>query len=272
MKDSEIEGASSQEVNEEPSGEGGEEDDIEDIPLEEVIPAAAGGNEEALWALLLCNWLTRLLERVSGWAEWQFKGRVKAEEIRDFLFDRVRLDITKLTNPRKTSWKKALRAYLYRAARNRSLNNIRHLGYEDDYSDKLARELTSPPDVSQEEAFDRVFFRSNVREAVWQVYRGLDPEDAGLMMQSAHGKTLQKMSEGLGVSVATVSRRLKVPEKKFVTAVMRVIAEEFMKMKPGEEGEKRLAEILEEHQDGVLELIENSLLEIEDHLRLRAGA
>src|SRR5436853_7471740 len=97
--------------------------DIDEKDLEEIIPAAIAGDEQALNTLKFCMWLTRVLDRISARAQRSFQ--VDSAELRDFTLDTLVLKIKTIKNPNNRTWRVCLAGWCKRVCTRRALNILR---------------------------------------------------------------------------------------------------------------------------------------------------
>jgi len=250
----------------------GEDPAIEVAP-EELIPEAVNGNQKALRLLLVSAWLIGLLDDVSSWASRRF--HVDAEDVWDFVFERVRRKIRTIKNPRNIPWPDYLTAWCYKVARRRGLNLLRHQGVKERHWDRVTHANTQSirggkriaplcsNAVSQEEEVEqheRDILEPKIHKAVRKIIDALKPEDATIISLWSKRQTLKKISEATGIPLATVDKRLK--------KIWQTLFEEISKLVGENIGEEQAEEFeitelpsKKEYRDGVRELILNSLLE-----------
>lgn len=246
---------------------------INGVDPEALIPKARAGDKEALHQLLFCFWLIQLLEKVSGNTSRNYG--VDYEAVREFVFDKVRLDISKLNNPHNLPWCEALAGWCKGISINRARNLRRHLGVEVRYGERVAHDNTinirgrqrnaalCSPTISQEEEIERqerAALQAKMRETVRQVFRSLEPEDAMIISMWANKMKLREMAAATGKAISTVSNRQKdILKELFIPALKEVAVKEIGKSKTEAVRIMRLFEDEKECRDGLRMLIANSL-------------
>ncbi len=240
---------------------------IDGVAPNELIPAAVKGDKKALHLFLFSPWLEQLLNEVSTCTSWKYG--VDAEELRDYVFERIRRKIRKITNKHNTAWPTCFSAWCYKTAERRALNLIRHRGVEERYwggvlhehtinirGGKREAELQSRAQSQEEEVEEneRRALLSKLHLTVWDVYHSLTTDDAKLIKLWANGKKLREISAATGLPKSTASYQLKVLQKGFVKAVESVIVETL--------GVAHLPEEWKELRAGIRGLIASSLKEL----------
>ncbi len=240
---------------------------IDGVAPDELIPAAVKGDKKALHLFLFSQWLAQLLNEVAARTSWKYG--VDAEELRDFLFERIRRKIRKITNTNNTPWPICFSAWCYKIGERRALNLIRHRNVEERYWDGVLHEHTigirggkrqaelQSRARSQEEEIEQKEQRallSKLRRTVWDSYRLLMPDDAKLISLWASGKKLREISAATGLPMSTVHHRLGVLQKGFVKEVENVVVKAL--------GAAHLPEKRKELRAGIRGLIASSLKEM----------
>jgi len=244
------------------------EDDIDGIDPERVIPEAiAMEDEEAMGRLLTSVWLYKLLNLVSGRVSRRFK--VDADELLNYLYERVEKKLHTVTNPQGIPWADRLTRWAFRVAKNRAKNLIRRRrGAEQRHHDEVAHENTvkltdrkrtaalRSTALSQDDEIarkDQAARRPTIRQATRKAYDSLTPRDAWLVSLWMGGMTFQKISDVTGVPLSTVGDRVKVFQKTVLKEVVKAAGE----------GERaaQLLKAVNKHADGVRQLLASSLVE-----------
>jgi DNA-directed RNA polymerase specialized sigma24 family protein len=242
---------------------------------EEWIPEARSGNKEALRLLLISPWLGEILDEVSGKTAWEFN--VDSEEVRDYVFERIRIKIRKLKNPQDKPWVDCLTSWCYRVAERRALNILRHRGVEESYCDRISHEHTinirgrqrnaalCSSSISQEEEIEqkkRIALQAKMRQTAQQVFRSLEPEDAEIISMWSDGKKLREISAATRIPISTVNYKQKELLKSFVKEIEKVVVKEIGKTKAEKARVRRLLKDMKECSAGFRQLIGNSLREM----------
>jgi hypothetical protein len=194
--------------------------------------------------------------------------KVDSDELWHFLFERIRNKVQTITNPENIPWADLLTRWCFKVGKNRAQNLIRHRGVEERHCDSVSHantvrltegKRTDPlhsTTMSPEEAVlrkEQDTYLPAVRRATLKIYYSLTLKDAWLVFFWKHKMTLQEISDLTGVPRATVGNRVKVFQKAVVKEVMKAAGEE-----------ERVVELLSavnEHPEGIRELLANSLAE-----------
>lgn len=109
-----------------------------DVDPEELIPAAIGGNKEALELLMVCFWLTTMLTQICERAGRRF--HVDDHELRVFVEEKLRNKIRSIKNPTNLPWCDRLTAWCKVVVRNRGLALVRARKPREAYRKRVIRE------------------------------------------------------------------------------------------------------------------------------------
>jgi DNA-directed RNA polymerase specialized sigma24 family protein len=244
---------------------------ISGVDPEELIPKAKG-DKEAHDQLLSCPWLTKVLNNVSAKMSWEYN--VDSEDIWDFVFDRVWLDISSLDNPNNQTWCECLAGWCKEIAKNRALNLIRHGSVEERNRARVEHEHTInirgrqrnaalySTSISQEEEVDekkRVALLLKMRRKAREVFRSLPPEEADLISRWSRGQKLREISAATGIALSTASNRQKEILKVFFAEIEKLVVQEICRTKAEEERVRALLANAKEYQKAFRELIGRSL-------------
>lgn len=214
--------------------------EAEDAALEQIISAAAEGDEEALDSLFRQPWVYVLLYMIADWAWRKYKvvhdrhGR----DVQDVVGDTIRRKITSLKNPRRISWRVLLKSWCYTVAKRHCLNVLRDERFADEYRDGVVhenteckrggRKIVTPVSTVKTEAEEKQqeeqesVTESRVKridQTVREVFESLTPEAKIIASRWAQKKTLQQIADETGSSVETVRRTLKKIQRAFVDKI-----------------------------------------------------
>lgn len=242
------------------------------VDPEELIPKAIGGDKEAHHQLLFCPWLTGVLDNVSARTSWEFN--VDNEAVRDFVFDRVRLNISKVDNPNNLPWCECLAGWCREISINRAYNLIRHSGVEERHCACVEHQHTInirgrqrnaklySTSISQEEEVEqkkRDALLLKMRRKAREVFRSLAPEDAKLISMWSDGKTLREQSTKIGKAMSTLNKRQKEILKVFFAEIEKLVVQEICRTKAEEKRVRELLANMKEHEKAFRQLIGRSL-------------
>ncbi len=238
-----------------------EDPDINEKALEDIIPAAIAGDEQALNTLKFCMWLTRVLDRISARAQRSFQ--VDAAELRDFTLDTLVLKIKTIKNPNNRTWRVCLAGWCKRVCTRRALNILRQRRKfespfpEDD--ERLADEISSSsgalsPGKSAE--------LNELRQIARLVVLSFPAVDVMITYMWAEGLKLRVIARLTGIPYQTVNKR----QKKIQRAIVRkiVATQEELAAVAVQELLKGEPELVAGFQELVLKSLEN--------IRFRVGS
>lgn len=106
--------------------------DLSDINVDQVLADAIKGEKESLDRLRFSKWFTKFLKETS--ARWAYRSGLDAEEIRDFIFDKISASIQDVENPNARSFQ----AWCKTIARSFCSSEHRHIQVEQNHRDDVA--------------------------------------------------------------------------------------------------------------------------------------
>jgi RNA polymerase sigma factor (sigma-70 family) len=259
-----------------------EDSEIVNINLEQVIPDAVNGNQQALDLLMCCEWMMQLLSRIAEWARCkkQIDVDIHGRDIQDIVSDRIRLKIKDLRNPRNTSWRACLETWSFKVARTCCENVRERKRAEQRYRTSVEHEHTQRRQdgvrivepcstmMSQQEEIEQKEqaplqdrLTSRIRRTMREVSKTFTPEDKIIMSLWLENKTLMQIATEIDSSTETVRRKLKKLQDALYRELTKVIIKEVGEERFKENGVAQVLEELLTHRNDLRELLIHNSLE-----------
>ena len=214
-------------------------DPISDETLETIIPQAVNGDINALKRIVFCDWLMKLLKRISACARNNYSNvltDLNCEELEDYLHEKIRTQITSLKKKEDSSWRESLEAWSYVVVENRCRNKYAHAKvvrrYEDDYlhahttirnRKRVVDPMSERPSVQDElEKLELEKEYNAIQRIVRKTVRESSPKDRAIILLWSEWLTVQQIEAKMGIPYQSVSNRQKHILRSMVTKILRL--------------------------------------------------
>lgn len=192
--------------------------DINEEVLEDIIPDAIAGDEQALKALIFCVWFTKVLNNISRNAEK--KLHVDAAELRDLTLDTLIKSINSIDNRNNQSWRDCVAGWCKIVCVRHALNILRQRRkFEARAPENDERKPKEIPSAAGALITETSAELNELRQIAHLVILSFSPVDVMITYMWAEGLKLRVISTLTGIPYQTVNKRQKKVQKAIASRI-----------------------------------------------------